>query len=44
MVVATYDMVDSVTSIEELTAAQDVARDAHDRFVDAAAAYFSAHT
>ncbi|MFE9664188.1 hypothetical protein [Streptomyces sp. NPDC005955] len=44
MVVATYDMVDSATSIEELTAAQEVARDAHDRFVDAAAAYFRANT
>ncbi|MFB6872357.1 hypothetical protein [Streptomyces sp. NPDC056323] len=44
MVVATYDMVDAATSIEELTAAQDTARAAHDRFIDAAAAYFSANT
>ncbi|MFJ3710342.1 hypothetical protein [Streptomyces sp. NPDC090053] len=44
MVVATYDMVDAATSIEELTAAQDTARGAHDRFIDAAAAYFSANT
>ncbi|MEU0629789.1 hypothetical protein [Streptomyces sp. NPDC005989] len=44
MVVATYDMVDAATSIEELTTAQDTARAAHDRFVDAAAAYFSANT
>ncbi|AKA02466.1 hypothetical protein SAZ_08580 [Streptomyces noursei ZPM] len=43
MVVATYDMVDAATSIEALTAAQDTARAAHDRFVDAAAAYFTAH-
>jgi hypothetical protein len=42
MVVATYDMVDSSTSIEELTSARDTARAAHDRFIDAAAAYFSA--
>ncbi|MFB8119474.1 hypothetical protein ACFQ6U_03520 [Streptomyces sp. NPDC056465] len=39
MVVATYDMVEATASIEELTAAQDTARAAHDRFVDAAAAY-----
>ncbi|MFC9122729.1 hypothetical protein ACFTXO_23485 [Streptomyces sp. NPDC057067] len=44
MVVATYDMVDAATSIEELTAAQDTARAAHDRFIDAAAAYFGATT
>lgn len=44
MVVATYDMVDAVTSVEELTAAQDTARAAHDRFIEAAAAYFSANT
>ncbi|MGW7540432.1 hypothetical protein ACWGKQ_04845 [Streptomyces sp. NPDC054770] len=44
MVVATYNMVNAVTGIEELTAAQDIARPAHDRFVDAAAAYFSANT
>ncbi|MFE3651529.1 hypothetical protein ACFXO2_27560 [Streptomyces sp. NPDC059152] len=43
MVVATYDMVDATTSIEELTAAQDTARAAHDRFIDAAAAYFDSH-
>lgn len=43
MVVATYDMVDAATSIEELTAARENARAAHDRFIDAAAAYFSAH-
>ncbi|MFB6605370.1 hypothetical protein ACFCXR_05380 [Streptomyces noursei] len=42
MVVATCDMVDAATGIEALTAAQDTARAAHDRFVDAAAAYFSA--
>ncbi|MFD8688177.1 hypothetical protein [Streptomyces sp. NPDC059651] len=44
MVVATYDMVDAATSREELAAAQDTARAAHDRFVDAAAAYFAATT
>ncbi|MFD8815616.1 hypothetical protein ACFV23_30005 [Streptomyces sp. NPDC059627] len=44
MVVATYNMVNAVTGIEELTAAQDIARAAHDRFVDAAAAYFGANT
>lgn len=44
MVVATYDMVDAAASLEELTAAQDRARAAHDRFINAAAAYFSAHT
>ena len=44
MVVATYDMVDAATSIEELTAAQDAARAAHDRFVNAAAAYFGVNT
>ncbi|MCA1221312.1 hypothetical protein [Streptomyces sp. 8L] len=36
MVVATYDMVDAA-SIGELTSAQDTARAAHDRFIDAAA-------
>lgn len=30
-------------SVEELTAAQDTARAAHDRFIDVAAAYFSAN-
>lgn len=44
MVVATYDMVDAAMSFEELTAAQDAARAAHDRFIDAAAAYLSANT
>ncbi|MEE4495203.1 hypothetical protein ACIBI8_08720 [Streptomyces sp. NPDC050529] len=44
MVVATYDMVDAATSREELIAAQDAARAAHDRFIDAAAAYFAAAT
>jgi hypothetical protein len=44
MVVATYDIVDAATSMEELTAAQDTARTAHDRFIDAAAAYFGANT
>ncbi|MFK4099011.1 hypothetical protein ACI2L1_02765 [Streptomyces sp. NPDC019531] len=43
MVVATYDMVDAATSTERLTAAQDTARAAHDRFVDAAATYFGTH-
>lgn len=43
MVVATYDMVDAATSREDLTAAQDRARAAHDRFIDAAAAYVRAH-
>ncbi|HKT60537.1 MAG TPA: protein kilB [Gemmatimonadales bacterium] len=41
MVVATYDMVDAAGSAEELDAAQEAARAAHDRFVEAAAAYFS---
>ncbi|MEV0847672.1 hypothetical protein AB0J21_17680 [Streptomyces sp. NPDC049954] len=44
MVVATYDMVDAVTSTEDLTAAQETARAAHDRFIDAAAAFFRANT
>ncbi|MFI6698991.1 hypothetical protein ACIBJC_08410 [Streptomyces sp. NPDC050509] len=44
MVVATYDMVDAAASIEKLTSAQDTARAAHDRFIDAAAAYFTANT
>lgn len=44
MVIATYDMVDASTSIEELTTAQDTARAAHDRFIHTAAAYFSANT
>lgn len=44
MVVATYDMVDAATSREELIAAQDAARAAHDRFIAAAAAYFAAAT
>ncbi|MEU9204088.1 hypothetical protein [Streptomyces sp. NPDC048332] len=44
MVVATYDMVDAATDREGLTAAQDAARAAHDRFIDAAAAYFAATT
>lgn len=43
MVVATYDMVDAAMSIEALTAAQDTARAAHDRFIDAAATCFRAH-
>ncbi|WP_254390563.1 hypothetical protein [Streptomyces sp. AC550_RSS872] len=34
MVVATENMVDAATSIEELTAAQDTAWAAHDRFID----------
>ncbi|WLQ52161.1 hypothetical protein P8A21_33785 [Streptomyces poriferorum] len=44
MVVATYDMADAATSTEELTAAREAARAAHDRFIDAAAAYFRADT
>ncbi|MFE5922328.1 hypothetical protein [Streptomyces sp. NPDC056468] len=43
MVVATYDMVDTATSTEELTAAQDTGRAAPDRYIDAAAAYLSAN-
>ncbi|MFE9491217.1 MULTISPECIES: hypothetical protein [unclassified Streptomyces] len=44
MVVATHEIVDAATSMEELTAAQDPARTAHDRFIDAAGAYFGANT
>ncbi|MFJ9371593.1 hypothetical protein ACIRRA_45425 [Nocardia sp. NPDC101769] len=40
MVVAAYSMLDSYTSTEALTEAQDAARAAHDRFIEASAAYF----
>ncbi|MFF1720830.1 hypothetical protein [Streptomyces sviceus] len=43
MVVATYDMVDAATTTRTLTAAQDAARAAHDRVIEAAAAYFGTH-
>ncbi|MCM2415620.1 hypothetical protein [Streptomyces sp. RKAG290] len=43
-VLATYDMADAATGVVGLTAAQDTARAAHDRFVDATVAYFPART
>ncbi|MET9535330.1 hypothetical protein ABZY02_33030 [Streptomyces sp. NPDC006649] len=41
MVVAAYDMLDAEPNIVALEAAQDAARSAHDRFVDAATAYLT---
>ncbi|MGA6172554.1 hypothetical protein ACPEIF_20175 [Streptomyces sp. NPDC012600] len=39
MVTAAYRMRDAATSTEDLTAAREAARTAHDRFVSAAATY-----
>ncbi|WP_331720746.1 hypothetical protein OG298_45735 (plasmid) [Streptomyces sp. NBC_01005] len=41
MVVAAYRMRDAESSTEELTAAREAARTAHDEFVDVAAAYLT---
>jgi hypothetical protein len=42
MVVAAYEVLDADPAIEALKAAQDAARSAHDRFMDAAASYSGA--